>query len=153
MSANKNTNNPLAMVFRDIVLVLGGVFAVRGTDDETIRRVARGLEKIYRRTFTADNPIKDMEDKPMLTPHPELAQLLRLINGGNEAAASSEGQGIFFEHSEEYVRMPGLFLRWEIEQVLEPGTDFHIEGAGKACDGETLYAVYRREQMKKEDNA
>ena len=38
-----------------------------------------------------------------------------------------------------------LLRRWEIEQVLEPGADVCIEEAGKASDGETLYAVFRRE--------
>lgn len=44
-----------------------------------------------------------------------------------------------------FVRIPGLLRRWEIEQVLEPGADVCIEEAGKASDGETLYAVFRRE--------
>jgi hypothetical protein len=50
------------------------------------------------------------------------------------------------EEPEEFVRLPGLFRRWEIEQVLEGGKDFHIEEAGTACDGTPLFAVYRREQ-------
>ncbi|TNF24089.1 MAG: hypothetical protein EP329_25885 [Deltaproteobacteria bacterium] len=43
------SRDPLASMFREVVLVLGGVFAVQGTDDETIRRVAAGLERAYRR--------------------------------------------------------------------------------------------------------
>ena len=35
----------------------------------------------------------------------------------------------------EFIRLPGLFRRWEIEQVLEPGSDFHLEEAGDASDG------------------
>ena len=46
---------------------------------------------------------------------------------------------------EDFVRLPGLFRRWEIEQVLVPGADFHLEDAGEASDGTPLYAVYRRE--------
>lgn len=42
----------LGQLFREIVFVLGGVFAVRGTDDETIRQVAQGLERVYRRART-----------------------------------------------------------------------------------------------------
>jgi len=45
----------------------------------------------------------------------------------------------------EYVRLPGLFRRWEIEQVLEDGTEFHVEDAGATADGTRLFAVYRRE--------
>lgn len=52
---------------------------------------------------------------------------------------------------EEFVRLPGLFRRWEIERVLAAGQDFHIEEAGSAADGTPLFAVYRREQTKKEE--
>jgi len=45
---------------------------------------------------------------------------------------------------QEYLRLPGLFRRWELEQVLEEGTDFHFEEAGTASDGTPLFAVYQR---------
>ena len=47
---------------------------------------------------------------------------------------------------DEFVRLPGLFRAWELEHVLVPGTDFHIEEAGIASDGTQLLAVYRRQQ-------
>lgn len=49
---------------------------------------------------------------------------------------------------EEYVRLPGLFRRWEIEQVVDLGADFLLERAGDAADGTSLFAVYRREHNK-----
>lgn len=49
------------------------------------------------------------------------------------------------EEPDEFLRLPGLFRRWEIEQVLDAGHDFHIEEAGTASDGTQLFAVYRRE--------
>ena len=52
---------------------------------------------------------------------------------------------------EQFIRLPGLFRRWEIEQVLVPGSDFHIEEAGDASDGTPLFAVYRREPNQKEE--
>lgn len=39
-------------------------------------------------------------------------------------------------------RLPGLFRRWELAQVIEAGKDYHVEDAGSACDGTSLYAVY-----------
>lgn len=45
-----------------------------------------------------------------------------------------------------FARLPGLFRRWEIEQVVDPGTDFHLEEAGDASDGTPLFAVYRRDR-------
>jgi hypothetical protein len=39
-------------------------------------------------------------------------------------------------------RLPGLFRRWELAQVIEAGKDYHLEDAGSASDDTTLYAVY-----------
>ena len=46
---------------------------------------------------------------------------------------------------DEFVRLPGLFRRWELEHVVSPGIDFHLEEAGTASDGTPLFALYRRE--------
>lgn len=43
-----------------------------------------------------------------------------------------------------FVRVPGLFRSWEIEQAVEPGADLHVEAAGEAEDGTPLFAVFRR---------
>lgn len=47
----------------------------------------------------------------------------------------------------DFVRVPGLFRRWELEHVLETGIDFHLEEAGFASDGTPLLALYRRESL------
>ena len=47
---------------------------------------------------------------------------------------------------EDFVRLPGLFRRWELNDVVEPGADFHLEDAGEAADGTQLIAIYRRER-------
>ena len=64
-----------ARLFREVVLVLGGVFAVQGTDDETVRRVAAGLERVYRRTRQNHRVTTTSQ---ALAPHPAIAALLRL---------------------------------------------------------------------------
>ena len=64
-----------ARLFREVVLVLGGVFAVQGTDDETVRRVAAGLERVYRR---ARQNQRSTTANQALAPHPAIAALLRL---------------------------------------------------------------------------
>jgi len=46
---------------------------------------------------------------------------------------------------DEFIRLPGLFRRWEFQEVLEAGKDFHIEDAGVAPDGTPLFLVFRRE--------
>lgn len=44
----------------------------------------------------------------------------------------------------DYVRMPGLFRRWELEHVIDSAADFNVEPAGSTDDGTELFAVYRR---------
>jgi hypothetical protein len=48
--------------------------------------------------------------------------------------------------SEDFLRLPGLFRRWEIEQVIEGSDEFHISAAGATEDGAELFAVYYRER-------
>ena len=45
--------------------------------------------------------------------------------------------------SHELRRLPGLFRRWELAQVIEVGEDYRIEDAGTAGDGTALFAVYK----------
>ncbi|HPA82647.1 MAG TPA: hypothetical protein PLS95_17635 [Thermoanaerobaculales bacterium] len=47
---------------------------------------------------------------------------------------------------DDFIRLPGLFRRWELHDVVELGADFHLEDAGEAADGTQLIAVYRRER-------
>jgi len=77
MADPKPPRDPLASLFREVVLVIGGVFAVRGTDDETIRRVAGGLERAYRRARGL--PV-DRTTRTTPAPHPAIAALLRLTD-------------------------------------------------------------------------
>jgi len=48
---------------------------------------------------------------------------------------------------EDFVRIPGLLRRWEIEQVVTSAADFHIEPAGELADKTQVFAVYRRERV------
>ena len=78
MTEQKTPRDELAVLFRDVVLILGGVFAVQGTDDETIERVAKGLECAYRRARgRTDRPVSPT---PKLAPHPAISALLRLTD-------------------------------------------------------------------------
>ena len=48
-------------------------------------------------------------------------------------------------------RLPGLFRRWELAQMLEVGEDYRIEDAGAAEDGTILIAVYKSFPIASED--
>lgn len=52
---------------------------------------------------------------------------------------------------EDFIRLPGLFRRWELNDVVELGADFHLEDAGEAADGTQLIAVYRRARRSPHD--
>lgn len=52
---------------------------------------------------------------------------------------------------DEFLRLPGLFRRWELKDVIAAGPDFHFEEAGKLADGSQLFAVYKREHNHEED--
>jgi len=46
--------------------------------------------------------------------------------------------------------MPGLYRRWELQQVIEPGEDFYVENAGVCEDGTSLLAIYHRQHAGEE---
>jgi hypothetical protein len=48
-------------------------------------------------------------------------------------------------HSDDYVRLPGLFRRYELEQVIDLENEYFFEDAGRTAAGVHLVAVYRRE--------
>jgi hypothetical protein len=79
VTQSKPHRDDLAEMFREVVLVLGGVFAVRGTDDETICQVARGLERVYRRARHKGAGV-GAPRAATTTPHPAIAGLLHLTD-------------------------------------------------------------------------
>lgn len=43
---------------------------------------------------------------------------------------------------EDLKRLPGLYRRWELNEVLESDRNYQIEDAGTHADGTPLLAVY-----------
>ena len=54
---------------------------------------------------------------------------------------------------DDFIRLPGLFPRWDLERVIEPGVGYAIEDAGSAEDGTPLFFVFRREHIDVEEAA
>jgi hypothetical protein len=48
------------------------------------------------------------------------------------------------DQQDQFVRIPGIFRRFEIEQVLRPGCDFHIQPE-RLLPGTQLFTVYQQE--------
>jgi hypothetical protein len=46
---------------------------------------------------------------------------------------------------EDLKRVPGLFRRWELPELLKPDRRYHLEDAGTHTDGTPLLAVYATE--------
>ncbi len=42
----------------------------------------------------------------------------------------------------QFLRLPGLFRRWELGEVIDTGADYRIEDAGTAGDDTPLFAIY-----------
>jgi hypothetical protein len=55
---------------------------------------------------------------------------------------------LLLEPPEEFIRVPGLLRRWEIEQVVTSGAEYRIEEAGELSDKTQVFAVYRREHAR-----
>ena len=81
MPCKETESGAMTALFREVVLVLGGVFAVRGTDDETVRQAAAGLERAWRRARGKARPSADGHT----VPHPAIAALLRLTTEEDQA--------------------------------------------------------------------
>ena len=50
----------------------------------------------------------------------------------------------------QYRRIPGLYRRWELEQVIDPGFEYYIEDHGEDSTGTQLYELYKREPAEDE---
>ncbi len=68
MNASKMSN-----LFREIVLVLGGVVAQHDVSDEAVAQMAAGLERVYRRAAAAHTP------HGLAEPHPAFVKLLQTL--------------------------------------------------------------------------
>ena len=49
---------------------------------------------------------------------------------------------------DDFVRVPGLLRRWELEQVVTSDAEYRIEAAGELSDRTQVFAVYRREHTR-----
>ena len=45
---------------------------------------------------------------------------------------------------EDFAQLPGLYRRWELEQVVDDGDEYRIECAGELADKTRLFCVFRR---------
>lgn len=140
---------PLRDAFREAVLALGGVFASHRVDDGLISTIARALGRVIDRHISkAAGRYPSMDHKPgsRLRPHPAIIELLASIGASvPEGAPAADAQ-------REWLRLPGLFRRWEFEQVIDVDEEFLFEEAGRDAHGTTLFAIYSRPRAEEEES-
>lgn len=49
----------------------------------------------------------------------------------------------FDEDTPQLKRVPGLYRRWEVAEMIQTGMDYRLEDAGATSDGSPLVAVFR----------
>jgi len=73
-------------------------------------------------------------EAPRSRPHPAIVELLTRIG----APTPPEDPNL------EWLRLPGLFRRWEFEQVIDVDQEFLVEEAGHDEHGMELFAIFTR---------
>jgi len=146
MTASGTDDRRLRSAFREAVLALGGVFATQQVDDKVVGVAARALDRVVGRHLCSAAGMSSSMDTtnspPHLRPHPAIAELLARIGVSRPAPAD--------DRDHEWLRLPGLFRRWEFEQVIDVDEEYLVEDAGKGSDGTPLFAIYSRPHAGKE---
>lgn len=65
-----------------------------------------------------------------------------------QTITSQTNLDLMLDPLDDFVRVPGLLRRWEIEQVVTGGAEYRIEEAGELSDKTQVFAVYRREHTR-----
>jgi len=139
---------------REAVLSLGGMIALHHPGEDLGEAVARALGAVVRRHLSASAGMSSsMKPSTRLRPHPAITQLLDLIGSApdTQEEATQTGPGTPELGDDEWLRLPGLFRRWELEQVVDGDHDLHVEPAGHCEDGTSLFAAYARAHERRED--
>lgn len=77
---NASNDDRLAQFFQEVLLVLGGVFALQPTNDATVWQVTRGLEHAYRRARR-----QTATPNRRTAAHPAISRLLGITHGGRRS--------------------------------------------------------------------
>lgn len=142
-----NSQGPLREAFREAVLALGGVISTHGVDDGLVRDIVRALGGVVDRHFAGgagrSTSMDPSHKEPRLRPHPAVVELLARIGAAQTAPQPTARAAP--EH--EWLRLPGLFRRWEFQQVIDVDEEFLVEEAGHDEGGGSLFAIYSRPHL------
>lgn len=145
-----STEDVLRDALREAVLSLGGVFAARSAEDGLVRDVASALGRALGRHLSRGAGTSASMDPTRTEPrparlHPAIVELLARI--GHRAAPTDAPRA---RANHEWLRLPGLFRRWEFEQVIDVDEEFLVEEAGHDEQGMALFAIFTRPHVRGE---
>ncbi len=132
--------------FRELLLSLRGVFATHRVDDALVRDIVRALGGVADRHFAGGagrSPSMDPAHKvPRPRPNPPVVEPLAHIEAAQTAPSPASATP---DH--EWLRLPGLFRRWEFQHVIDVDKEFLVEEAGHDEGGGSLFAIYSRPHL------
>jgi len=141
-----NNQGPLRDAFREAVLALGDVFSTRRVDDALVRDLARALSRVIDRHILRTAGRSRSMDPAHREPRPRLHQaIVELLAAIGLPAAPAPAAKAGADH--DWLRLPGLFRRWEFEQVIGVDEEFLVEEAGHDAQGLSLFAIYNRPHL------
>ncbi len=139
-------HDPLRDALREVLFALGGVVDTHHLDDELVRAIASAIGAVIDRHLgRSAGTSGSMSHATRLRPHPAILELLKRIDAASNASAARA------RSDREWLRLPGLFRRWELEQVIDAGDEHLVEDAGHDESGGSLFAIYARSYVTEEN--
>ncbi len=156
--AERKYQEPLRQAIMEVALALGGVIATHPIEDDVVRALAGSIGAITDRHLSdrsGKSRAMDLSSpNARLQPHPAIEKLLARIAAppAPSPAAATEPASEGDRHDdEEWLRLPGLFRRWEFAEVIDAGDEYLVQQAGHDESGGSLFAIYSRPNAGKEE--
>ena len=145
-------HEPTRRALLEVALALGGVVAMHPVEDQVVRALVGSIGAIADRHLSDRSGRSRVMDRIEPNPHPAVEKLLARI-GSPPMPAAAEPTAKAGNHAadEEWLRLSGLFRRWEFEQVIDAGDEYLVQQAGETEDGTKLFAIYSRPHAEKEE--
>lgn len=117
--------------------------ATRHVDDDLVRDIVRAIGRVVDRHIHRTAGRSGSMDQAHREPRPRLHQaIVELLANIGLPTAPAPAARSGAEH--QWLRLPGLFRRWEFEQVIDVDEEFLVEEAGHDEQGLALFAIYSR---------